>query len=383
MYGNPTPLRTPKGMEKPRVFLLVPNFQPNDAVGNDVLGMYNILRGSGYDVRVLAEHIHHEHASITTKVNLDAREFWDDRAAILIYHHAIEWQLGEQILAKSRNKIVIKYHNISPPGFYANYNAQYYGWCIEGQNATRRMAKGRIDFVWGDSLYNTRDFIDLGFSSSRCRVIPPAHRIEDLGRAPLDAVITGAYRGEMPNILFVGAFRPNKGHFKALDVLAAHRRVWGRQARLFFVGSFDSNLEQYVREVEAYARQLELESSVSFHRSATMSQLRSYYTTSSVFLCVSEHEGFCVPLVEAMYFRVPIVAWGTTAVGETCDNCGLVYDEFEPEALAGGIEECIADPVRARTLAARGRRRYETVFHPDAIDARLLSLLHEVSSMQR
>lgn len=377
------PLRAPKGMEKPRVFLLVPNFQPHDAVGNDVLGMYNILRRAGCDVRVLAEHIHHEHASITARVSLDARGFWDDPAAILIYHHAIEWQLGEQILARSRNKIVIRYHNISPAGFYANYNAQYQKWCIEGRNATGRMAKGRIDFIWGDSAYNAREFIDLGVSSDRCRVIPPAHRIEDLGRVPLDAVITGAYRGPTPNVLFVGAFRPNKGHFKALDVFAAFRRVWGRPARLFFVGSFDSNLENYVREVEAYARHLELESSVSFHRSATMSQLRSYYTSSSVFLCVSEHEGFCVPLAEAMYFRIPIVAWNTTAVGETCDNCGLVYDEFEPEALACGIEECIADPVRARTLAACGRRRYETAFHPDVIDARLLSLLDEVSSMQR
>jgi glycosyltransferase involved in cell wall biosynthesis len=367
-----------KGLAKPRIFLLIPTFLPNDAVGNDVLGMYHILRGAGYDARVLAENIHADHSSITTKARLDLDELWGDPDAILIYHHALDWQLGEQILDRSRNKIVIKYHNITPPEFYANYNAQYYGWCIQGRNATQRLAKSRIDFVWGDSAYNAREFIDLGVSPERCRVVPPVHRIEDLGRAPLDAVITGAYRGEAPNILFVGAFRPHKGHFKALEVLAAYQRLSARRARLIFVGSFDPNLEQYVREIEEYARRLEVDSSLSFHRSATLSQLRSYYATSSVFLCVSEHEGFCVPLAEAMYFRTPIVAWAATAVGETCDNCGFVYDEFKAEALAEGIEEYVENPILTRSMAIRGRQRYETAFHPDAIDSRLLSLVKEV-----
>jgi glycosyltransferase involved in cell wall biosynthesis len=365
-------------VNNPRILLLIPTFQPNDAVGNDVLGMYHALRHAGYDTRILAQYIHAEHAGFTTVASTGQDEFWQDPNAILIYHHAIEWKLGEEILSRSRNRIVIKYHNVTPPEFYTRYSTDAYGWCVRGMEATRRLAGGRLDFVWGDSSYNAREFIDLGVPPEKCRVVPPIHRIEDLGRAPLDAVITGAYRGDTPNILFVGAFRPNKGHLKALETFAAYRDLSGRRARLIFVGSFDPMLDLYVKEVEEYARQLDVFDDLAFHRSASLSQLRTYYTIADVFLCVSEHEGFCVPLAEAMYFRTPIVAWATTAVGETCARCGIVCDEFHPEALARGIEECVENPGTARELATRGRGRYETAFHPDAIGARLLNLIQEV-----
>ncbi len=364
---------------KPRIFLLIPTFQPHDAVGNDVLGMYHILSAHGYNARIFAEHIHPEHASITTKASPELTEFWQDPAAILIYHHAIEWTLGEEILSRSRNKVVVKYHNVTPPEFYRNYDESSYGWCARGVEATRRLAQGRIDFVWGDSAFNAGEFITLGVPAERCRVVAPIHRIEELGRVPLDAVIVGAYRGDVPNILFVGAFRPNKGHLKAVEVFATFVRRFGRTARLIFAGSFDPMLAKYVAEIEEYARYLEVDKELHFHRSATLAQLRSYYTVASVFLCVSEHEGFCVPLAEAMYFRTPIVAWASSAVGETCGPCGMVCQKYDPEFLAESIEQYIDDPLLARSMAQNGRRRYETEFHLDAIGARFLSLVREVT----
>jgi glycosyltransferase involved in cell wall biosynthesis len=366
---------------KPRIFLLVPTFQPHDAVGNDVAGMYRILRAQGYDAHIVAEHIHPEYSSLATKASPDLHDFWQDPSAVLIYHHAIEWKLGEQILNCSQNKIVIKYHNVTPPEYYAGYDESCYGACVRGVEATRRLAKGKVDFVWGDSAYNSREFIDLGVPPDRCRVVAPIHRIEDLGHAPLDAVITGTYRGDTPNILFVGAFRPNKGHFKALDVYATYLRRSGRNARMIFVGSFDPLLGQYVKEIEEYSRSLEVDKDLYFHRSVTLAQLRSYYTVASVFLCVSEHEGFCVPLAEAMYFRTPIVAWATSAVGETCGPCGVVREQYNADLLAEGIQECVENPLMARALALSGRLRYETEFHPDAIGAKFMTLVREVSEL--
>jgi glycosyltransferase involved in cell wall biosynthesis len=98
-----------------------------------------------------------------------------------------------------------------------------------------------------------------------------------------------------------------------------------------------------------------------------------------VFLCVSEHEGFCVPLVEAMSFRVPIVAWGTTAVGETAGDGGWVVDRYDPAQLAEAVAEIIDNQATAREVAARGRHRYETVFHTDAVKRQLLALVSEVA----
>jgi glycosyltransferase involved in cell wall biosynthesis len=346
-------------------------------VGNDVLGMFRILRDAGYDAAIYAEHVHPDFAGITSPSLLNAEDLWGDPQAILIYHHAIAWDLGEQILRRSKNKIVIKYHNITPPEFFAPFAPEYSERCVKGMEATRRLAQLRVRFVWGASQYNNEDFIALGIPRERCRVAPPIHSVESLAEAPLDAVITGAYRDGVPNILFVGAFRPNKGHTKALDVFAAFRRLTACPARLFFVGSFDHLLAGYEEHVKQYARALEVQDDVHMAHSVTLSQLRSYYTMASVFLCVSEHEGFCVPLVEAMHFRAPIVAWANAAVGETCDGCGTIFDRFDEAALARALEECLDNPALSRSLADRGRQRYETAFSPAAIRARLLELVEE------
>jgi glycosyltransferase involved in cell wall biosynthesis len=343
--------------------------------------MYRALRQSGYPTTIFAEHIHAAFASVTTKPQLDADQFWLDREAILIYHHAIDWPLGEEILRRSKNKVVIKYHNVTPPEFYRNYVEFYYSYCLRGVAATKRLAQVRVDRIWGASQFNNEEFIRLGVPREHCRVSPPIHHIDDLGRAPLDAIITGAYRGATPNILFVGAFRPNKGHFKAIEAFAAYRELSARPARLFFVGSFDPLLGGYVEELKHYARMLEVEDSMFLAPSVTLSQLRAYYSIASVFLCVSEHEGFCVPLVEAMFFRVPIVAWATTAVSETCGGCGIVFQDFDASELAKGIEECVENPAVSRTLARRGRERYESTFCPEAIRAHLLGLVEEVQHL--
>jgi len=366
---------------KPRIFLLVPTLQRNDAVGNDVLGMYHLLRQAGYPTTVFAEHIYADVASIGVNVRLDADQFWLDPQAILIYHHAIHWPLGEEILRRSRNKVVIKYHNVTPPEFYRNYPEFYYSACLKGVEATERLAKMRVDRVWGDSQFNSEEFVRLGVPADRCRVVPPLHDTEDLGRTPLDAVVTGTYRDTALNILFVGAFRPNKGHFKAIETFAAYRELSERPARLFFVGSFDPRLADYVEEVKQYARMLEAEDSMILAPSVSRGQLRTYYLVASLFLCVSEHEGFCVPLVEAMCFRIPIVAWATTAVGETCDGAGIIVKDFDAGGLARGIEECAENPTVSRTLAQRGRARYESAFSPQAIQTRLLALVAEVQRL--
>ena len=150
-----------------------------------------------------------------------------------------------------------KYHNVTPPEFYRNYPEFYYSACLKGVEATERLAKMRVDRVWGDSQFNSEEFVRLGVPADRCRVVPPLHDTEDLGRTPLDAVVTGTYRDTALNILFVGAFRPNKGHFKAIETFAAYRELSERPARLFFVGSFDPRLADYVEEVKQYARMLE------------------------------------------------------------------------------------------------------------------------------
>jgi glycosyltransferase involved in cell wall biosynthesis len=366
---------------KRRINILIPTFQPNDAVGNDAAGMFEMLSAAGFDTHIYAEHIHHAYSSITEKAQAASGSIWSDPDALTIYHHAILWELGEQLLARIRHRIVVKYHNITPPQFFQNYGQHYYWACVKGKESNERLAKIPSVYVWGDSAFNTEELIQLGVPRDQTRVVAPVHRIEELAHEPFDNVVLGAYRGDRVNVLFVGGMRPNKGHAKAMEIAAALRRVTPRPFRFFFVGSFDPYLSSYTEDLEQYVKHLELSEDVIFARSVSPSQLRSYYLNASVFLCVSEHEGFCVPLVEAMAFRVPIVAWATTAVGETAGGCGLIHEQFDAEKMAESIAELIDNESLACEVTERGRIRYEETFHTEAIRRKLLGLVEEVFTL--
>ncbi|MGO9094333.1 MAG: glycosyltransferase [Bryobacteraceae bacterium] len=368
-------------MRKPRVHLALPSFWPQDAVGNDVLGMRAWLQEAGYEATIFATWMDPRYEGCAQVLNPNA-SIWRCPDDILVYHHAIYWEAGERLLERAKTKTAIRYHNVTPPHFFKSYSQHYYDACTSGLAASERLARqGGVHF-WGDSQFNLEDLIRFGAPRDRCRVLPPMHRIEEeLASAPFDSVVAGDYRKARPSILFVGGIRPNKGHRKAIEAFAGYRRISDAPSRLVFVGRFDSSLNKYLEEIRAYAEECRVAAGVRFVFSATPAQLRAYYLTSSVFLCTSEHEGFCVPLVEAMFFRTPIVAWQTTAIGETCGPAGLLFREFSAEALAGAIDECVENPAIARQLADRGRAQYESRFHRCAIGARLLELVRELEQL--
>jgi len=368
-------------LRKPRVYLALPSFWPYDAVGNDVLGMKACLEAAGYDTAIFATLMDADCEGYARK--LDVQDpIWRSPDDILIYHHAIYWEAGERLLEQARVKVAIKYHNVTPPHFFQGYARHYYDGCSGGLAATQRLARRPGTYFWGASAFNVADLVRHGAPPERCRVIPTIHRIEEeLACAPFDSVIVGAYRQSRANILFVGSLRPNKGHRKAIDVFAAYRRLSDAPVRLVFAGSFDPSLKCYLDEVQAHAAAQHVGADVHFAFTVTPSQLRAYYLCSSVFLCTSEHEGFCVPLVEAMYFRTPIVAWNTTAVGETCGPAGLVFQEFSPEGLAGAIDECVENPAMALQLADCGWAQYESRFDRRVTGRRLLELVEEMERL--
>lgn len=364
---------------RPRIFLLVPCFMPHDAVGNDVYGMYQLLRTAGYDVSIFAADFHKTYESITTPLPHDS-ECWNSPDDILIYHHAVGWPLGESMLARARNKIVIKYHNITPARFYEQYSQNHYNVCLEGELSTRRMARIQSAMFWGDSQFNMEELISHGAPRDRCNWIPPCHLTEELRKVPMDPHILGTLRDGRRNILFVGGMRPNKGHALALHAYAAYRHIYNQQARLIFCGSYDASLSAYLEHIRRLSRQLEVESEVVFAHSVSPAQLKTFYYVADVFLCVSEHEGFCVPLAEAMSFRVPILALGQTAVPETVGGAGMVHDHFDPMLFAGSLDQVHRNPQQCLETVTLGRLRYERAFHPQAIRRKFLTLLEDVET---
>jgi glycosyltransferase involved in cell wall biosynthesis len=155
------------------------------------------------------------------------------------------------------------------------------------------------------------------------------------------------------NILFVGRISPNKKQEDVIRAFCCYRKEYDPESRLILIGSAGS-MENYLEALKDYVRQLGLEESVVFPGHIRFAEILAYYRTADVFLCMSEHEGFCVPLVEAMYFGVPIAAYAAAAVPDTLGNGGLLLDSKEPAYAAAAMDRIIRDE-GLRALIRKGQ----------------------------
>lgn len=366
----------------PSIQILTPTLAPYDAIGNDVRQMAGALK-SAYSVNLYAEGIDPAFAKAAKPLRSASEAAWSSPNGILIYHHSMGWQLGEKILFRANNRLVIRYHNVTPSRFFAPYSLSHEQACEAGGESTKRIAQIPNTLILGDSTFNCEGFIELGVARENCRVLPPFHLTEELGREPFHMSTVQRYSGDFVNILFVGGIKPNKGHARAIRVLAAYRRHFNERCRLIFAGGMDDRLNRYVEELRQLAADLGVADRVSFTGAVSGSQMKTLYTIADVFLCASEHEGFCVPLVEAMYFRTPIVAWAVTAVPETLGDCGFLVEDWDEFLFASRIATLVDAPELAGRFGALGHRRYLSRFAPEVLKKKLCEVVAEVAQPDR
>jgi glycosyltransferase involved in cell wall biosynthesis len=253
--------------------------------------------------------------------------------------------------------------------------------CVRGLKETRRLVRSRPELLLADSDYNARDLIAYGAEASACHTVPPFHRIGALDHLPLDRELAAELTGQT-NLLFVGRVTPNKGQLHLIRALASYQRYLGGDAHLYLVGGFDVGIPGYVEELQAEVRRHRLQERVHFTGKVSARALRTYYACASVFLCASEHEGFCVPLVEAMYHGIPIVAYAGTAVGYTLGDTGLTWETPAPALLAESIREIMERPELREFLVQSQRERYERHFIAEAIAHKFEAVLEATLTMQ-
>jgi glycosyltransferase involved in cell wall biosynthesis len=141
------------------------------------------------------------------------------------------------------------------------------------------------------------------------------------------------------------------------------------------VGRGDPRLAVYTEALHARTARLGLGEAVVFTGGVSLAALRAYYQAAHLFVITSRHEGFCVPLVEAMALGVPVLALGSTAVPGTVGDAGLVWQEDDPQLLAESMHRLVTDREAAAVLGARGCRRYHDHFTNARIEHRFLAAL--------
>ena len=285
---------------------------------------------------------------------------------IVIYHMTTGTSFNKWV-AKYPHKIVLYYHNITPAKyFFGNAWGSFFK-CIRGRRQLDSIVKNSF-FAWGASEYSCQELRALGME--HVKELPPIVEPEKfLGRKPIPE-ITEKYNDGRINILFVGRGVPHKKQDEAIEAIRWYREHIGRDIRLILVGNAKKSFgEKLHKMVEKY----NLQDDVVFTGGVTDDELCSWYQVSTALLCLSEHEGFCVPLVEAMLFDKPVIAYATSAVPETVGEAGVLITDKSPENIARTIENTLKDE-ELLTHMAQGRKKrlrelsYDTIFAQVAQD---------------
>jgi glycosyltransferase involved in cell wall biosynthesis len=357
-----------------QIHILTPSVIPGDAVSNDVLGMMRWFRARGMAVHAYARL---RHPSVRKKVRpLRAYEqHLDDPEDILIYHHSVGWPLGFPYYSRSRNRKIVKYHNVTPPGFYRAYNRIIYKACLGGLRETRQLIRSRPELFLADSEFNAQELIRKGAPREICRVAHPFHEVRRLERCEPDEHLSAQLQGRL-NLLFVGRLAPNKGQRHLIRMLGYYHHHLGGEAHLILVGNFDPGLEGYWRtDLQRELCRQRLQDYVHFTGKVSLEQLRTYYAHAFAFLCASEHEGFCVPLIEAMHYGVPIVAYAGTAVPSTLGDTGILWETPDPMLFAQTIRYLEERAELCRSIIARQKARFRLCFDLPQIERQFESAL--------
>jgi L-malate glycosyltransferase len=341
------------GTRLPRVHQVLATLGYGDAIGHEVLGIQRVLRAAGYTSEIYVETADPRLEGMT----IDYREMVgnvepDD---ILIHHFSIGSR-ASRIAYALPGKMVLVYHNITPPEYFIGVHQDLVKLCFRGRRELMAYID-RCDLALGDSEYNRQELEALGFPSTG--VLPVVPDFVHLDVAP-DRSLAGDFDDEWTNIMFVGRVIPNKKFEDVIRAFHAYRTRHNPRSRLLLVGSY-SGFEKYLSMLHALIAKLGTPD-VHFLGHVRNEELTALYDVADLFLCQSEHEGFCVPLIEAFYKRVPVMAFAATAVPATMDGGGVLHDSKDPlhvaEVMAAILDTPdIEDAVVASQDAALQRLR--------------------------
>jgi len=315
-----------------RIIQVLDTLSYGDAIGNHTLAIHKNLLAIGRKSNIYASQIDDRlkgYAAPFSSYQVEP----DD---ILIYHLSTWSPLNEQI-QKLSCKIVIDYHNITPPGFFKEYSRRFYDGNVKAYQEAAMLAE-RADYAFADSPYNAVDLRQLGYTC-QIDVVPIIINFSDYTKKPDDGILRRYGKApdeDYKNIIFVGRIAPNKKQEDIIADFSIYQKYYNEKSRLILVGN-STNMEEYYLRLKKYTKKLGVKN-VVFTGHIPFSQILAYYRTADLFLCESEHEGFCVPLVEAMYFHVPIIAYASSAIPDTLGSGGLLTTKKAPGYTAALME---------------------------------------------
>ena len=362
------------------VVILTPAWMHGDGVGHDVEGMTRALSGAGCDVHVYAP-LGYAPAYASWKVTANQiRPLLDRPDTILIYHHSIGFPELERLLAaaKCRHRI-LRYHNVTPPEFFEGYNQDWVDNCANGRRATVEVTK-LCNAYCVPSLYDARDLVHAGASVDDIYYVPYFHKLDDFDRVtPAPEVLERLESDKRLHVLFVGRRVPNKGHLHLIRAIGAYVRMYDRDIALHLVGASDGSLARYNEEIRAEIEQHGLQANVYLYDKSPFPEIVAYYKGCDVFLCMSEHEGFCIPVIEAEYCGLPVIAHYRRGVPEALGPTQPWLTSLHYEDYAKLLRKIRSDAPYRKMLASAAAASVRERFDINDIKARFLGWIEDLA----
>jgi len=336
-----------------------------DAIGNDCLELQRIFWSAGVRSELFAWEAKPEVRALVRDYH--ELETVQRRDGLLLIHHSIGNDAVPEVAGLPIRKAVV-YHNITPAKYFAGLNDELMRYADVGREQLKLLAKS-AELGIADSDYNRKELEEAGLANTA--VVPPLVDWEDFDRPP-DQDVARRLADERTAILTVGQILPHKA---VHDVVAAFARYRDsdRTAHLYLVGPTAMSAG-YLDRVRGDIRKLGLDGAVTLTGSVTVEQLVAYYRGATAFLTLSEHEGFCVPLLEAMRSDLPVVANAAAAIPETLGDGGILVEDRSPGAVAAQLERVVRDQALRKELIEKGRRRVETFSRGHIADRLKLAL---------
>ena len=321
-----------------------------DAIGNDCLELQRIYWSSGVRSELFAWEAKPEVRALVRDYH--ELESLRRRDGLLLVHHSIGNDSVPEVANLPVRKAVV-FHNITPAAYFAGLNDELMRYAEVGREQLQLLAKS-AEFGIADSEYNRRELEATGLANTA--VVPPLVDWEDFDRPP-DQEVARRLADERTSILTVGQILPHKAIHDVVAAFARYRES-DRTAHLYLVGPTAMS-GGYLDRIRGEIRKLGLENAITLTGSVTIEQLVAYYRGATAFLTLSEHEGFCVPLLEAMRSDLPVVANAAAAIPETLGNGGILLETKTPEAVAAQLERVVHDQALRKDLIEKGRRRVD------------------------
>jgi L-malate glycosyltransferase len=348
----------------------VPAAHQGDAIGDSARRVRDLLRAMGHNSELYA-------LTVDDHLRYEVRPFTDPesrRGDLTIFHYALPSPMTAAFASLDSGR-VLQYHNVTPASYFAPFDPALFRLATLGRGELETLA-GRTDLALGDSEFNRQELESLGFE--RTGVFPiavdAARVTEGAPRPSLERILDDG----LVNFLFVGRIAPNKKIEDIIKLAEVYKRYIDAYYRFIFVGRYDVVPRYYSMIRGLMAEYRLLNDRFIFTGPVPDEELGVYYRHSAVYLSLSEHEGFCVPLVEAMAADVPVLAYSAAAVPDTLGGAGV---QFAPKDLEYAAELLGAlafdDDLRAQVIA--GQRRRLADFGDARITRELTSLIHQLS----